>query len=345
MSKQLNTKDIFVWCSELSLNSGEGILALQFIKDLKKNFNNKIIVRTPYEIIHNFDNKKILDNNHYNHIKKSRYFYTFVGLIYCWNYFLKKKKCCYINYLPLWNSLLFILLPPNTILGPITGGAKFNKRSKINYIIRKYFFEIFYKISLLFIFIRTKKLIFSTNLLKKNLKKHDMKHFHFNYCHKLLKDFKIKKKNIDILLYNRSHPNKFVSNLKLVKHLLDQNKNIHTIGENIALEGITNHGYINNDQVKILLERTKFIINSSENFFTMFLIEAISNKARILCNSTYKNMINKYDNKIFVDIKSNKIKNFNFNSKINIKEFKNLYIKLIKDSISNEELKNYFKLF
>jgi hypothetical protein len=92
MSKQLNTKDIFVWCSELSLNSGEGILALQFIKDLKKNFNNKIIVRTPYEIIHNFDNKKILDNNHYNHIKKTRYFYTFVGLIYCWIYFLKKKK-------------------------------------------------------------------------------------------------------------------------------------------------------------------------------------------------------------------------------------------------------------
>ena len=147
------------------------------------------------------------------------------------------------------------------------------------------------------------------------------------------------------MLYNRSHPNKFVSHLKLAKHLLHQNKNIHTIGENIALEGITNHGYINNGRVKILLERTKFIINSSENFFTMFLIEAISNKVRILCNLTFKNMINKYNNKIFINIKSNKIKNFNFNSKINIKEFKKLYIELMRDSISNEELKNYFKLF
>ena len=345
MSKKLNTKDIFAWCSELSLNSGEGILALKFISDLKKNFNNKITIRTPYEIIYNFDNKKIFNNNHYNHLKKSRYFYTFVGLFYCWIYFFKKKKCCYVNYLPLWNSLLYILLPPNTILGPITYGANFSKKSKINYIIRKYFFEIFYKISLLFIFIRTKKIIFSTSLLKKHLTKYEMKNFHFNYCLKLLKDFKIKKKDIDVLLYNRSHPNKFINHLKLIKHLLDQNKNIHSIGENIALRGVTNHGYVNNEQVKILLERTKFIFNSSENFFTIFLIEAISNKARVLCNSTHKNMIKKYNNKIFIDIKSNKIKNLNFNHKINIKEFNTLYTELVKDSISNEELKNYFKLF
>ena len=127
--------------------------------------------------------------------------------------------------------------------------------------------------------------------------------------------------------------------------MLDQNKNIHSIGENIALRGVTNHGYVNNEQVKILLERTKFIFNSSENFFTIFLIEAISNKARVLCNSTHKNMIKKYNNKIFIDIKSNKIKNLNFNHKINIKEFNTLYTELAKDSISNEELKNYFKLF
>lgn len=345
MSKQLNTKDIFAWCSELSLNSGEGKLALQFIKDLKKNFNSKITIRTPYEIIYNFDKNKILNNNHYNHLKKSRYFYTLVGLIYCWIYFFKKKKCCYINYLPLWNSLLFILLPPNTILGPVTGGANFNKKSKINYITRKYLFQILYKISLLFIFIRTKKIIFSTSLLKKHLTKYEMKYFHFNYCFKLLKDYKIKKKDIDVLLYNRSHPNKFINHLKLTKRLVDQNKNIHTIGENIALRGVHNHGYINNDQVKILLERTKCIINSSENFFTVFLIEAISNKVRILCNSAHKNMIGKYNNKIFIDVKSNKINNLNFNYKINIKEFKTLYMELMNDSISNEELKNYFKLF
>ena len=34
----------------------------------------------------------------------------------------KNKEICYINYLPLWNFLIFILLPPKTILGPVTGG-------------------------------------------------------------------------------------------------------------------------------------------------------------------------------------------------------------------------------
>jgi len=345
MSKHLNTKDIFAWCSELSLNSGEGIIALQFIKDLKKSFNNKITIKTPYEIIHNFDNKKILSNNHYTYLKKTRYFYTFVGIICCWIYFFKGKKCCYINYLPLWNSLLFILLPPKTILGPITGGANFNKKSKLNYIIRKYIFKIFYRISLLFIAIRTEKIIFSTSLLKKYQKKYETKNYHFNYCIKLLKDYKIKNKNIDLLLYNRKHSNKFINYLKLTKYLLNQNKNIHAIGENIPLSGVINHGYVSNNQVKILLEKTKYTINSSENFFTIFLIEAISNKVRILCNSVDKKIINKYKNKIFIDLKYNKIKNLNFDYKINIKEFKSLYIELEKDSISNKELKNYFKLF
>lgn len=345
MSKDLNSKDIFAWCSELSINSGEGTLALQFIKDLKKNFNNKITVMTPYEIIHNFDNTKILNNNHYTYLKKSRYFYTFVGLFYCWIYFFKKRKCCYINYLPLWNSLLFILLPPNTILGPVTGGANFNKKSILNYITRKYFFEIFYKISLLFIFFRTKKIIFSTSLLKKHLSKYEAKYFYFNYCIKLLKDSKIKKKKIDILLYNRNHPNKFINHLKLTKYLLNQNKKIHAIGEHISLKGVTNHGYVNNNQVKILLKQTKFIINSSENFFTIFLIEALSNKVKILCNSTYKKIINKNNSKIFINLKSNKIKNLITKYKSNIREFKFLYRELRKDTISSKELTNYFKLF
>ena len=345
MSKQLNTKEIFAWCSELSLNSGEGKLALQFIKDLKKNFNSKLTIKTPYQIINNFDNQKILDNNNYTFLKRSRYLYIFVGIFYCWIYFFKKKRCSYINYLPLWNPLLFILLPPNTILGPITGGANFNQKSKINYIIRKYFFSIFYKISLLFILLRTKKIIFSTDLLKKYLTKYEKKNFHFNYCFKLLKDYKTKKKNIDILLYNRNHPNKFIKHLIFTKYLLSKNKKIHVIGENIALNGITNHGYISNNRVKNLLQKAKFIISSSENFFTIFLIEALSNKVGILYNSLEKKKINKYTNKIFIKLKSNKFKDINFKNKVRVNEFKSLYKSLKNDSISNEELKNYFKLF
>ena len=54
------------------------------------------------------------------------------------NLFTKKNKTiCYVNYLPLWNFLLFVFLPPNTLLGPITGGSLYNKNSLINYILKK----------------------------------------------------------------------------------------------------------------------------------------------------------------------------------------------------------------
>ena len=56
------------------------------------------------------------------------------------------------------------LLPPKTIIGPITGGSFFSKNS--NFLIRKYFFPVFYKISELIILFRYKQPIFSTELLK-----------------------------------------------------------------------------------------------------------------------------------------------------------------------------------
>ena len=37
----------------------------------------------------------------------------------------------------------FFLLPPKTILGPITGGALYSKKIKINYLIRNFFFLYF----------------------------------------------------------------------------------------------------------------------------------------------------------------------------------------------------------
>ena len=41
----------------------------------------------------------------------------------------------------------FFFYHPKTIIGPITGGALYNKSNIINYLIRKIFFPIFYKFS------------------------------------------------------------------------------------------------------------------------------------------------------------------------------------------------------
>ena len=61
----------------------------------------------------------------------------------------------------------FFLLPPKTILGPITGGAFYNRENMINYLIRNNFFPIFYKISEIALNLRFKrKLFFQLNYLK-----------------------------------------------------------------------------------------------------------------------------------------------------------------------------------
>ena len=81
--------------------------------------------------------------------------------------YLNNERVCYLNYLPLWNFLIFIFLPPKTILGPITGGSNYSKNIKMNYIIRAFFIPIFYKLGELFLNIRSKKNFFNGSFKKK----------------------------------------------------------------------------------------------------------------------------------------------------------------------------------
>ena len=108
---------LIFWVCDYSDKTGEGNLARKFISE-------------------NFKKKKIKINtlkldNLFNH----KYISPFVGIISCWKHYFKGKSVGYINFLPLWNFLIFFLLPPKTILGPITGGALYDRTNKINYYI------------------------------------------------------------------------------------------------------------------------------------------------------------------------------------------------------------------
>ena len=120
----MTKKILNIWVCDYSENTGEGRLARLFIKNLKLNQNNRL----------KFNQKKIL---------RSKYFSTIQGIIFCWIKYLNNQKVCYLNYLPLWNFLIFIFLPPKTILGPITGGADYSKNINLNYFIRAFIFPIF----------------------------------------------------------------------------------------------------------------------------------------------------------------------------------------------------------
>ena len=171
----MTKKILNIWVCDYSENTGEGRLARLFIQNLKLNQKNKL----------KFNQKKILRN---------KYFSTIQGIIFCWIKYLNNQRVCYLNYLPLWNFLIFIFLPPKTILGPITGGADYSKNINLNYFIRAFIFPIFYKLSEFFLNFRSEKIIFSTDLLKKKLSKITIKKSQFNFVLNIVSLKKKKKK-------------------------------------------------------------------------------------------------------------------------------------------------------
>lgn len=285
-------KKIFYWASDFSLTSGEGRLARLFIKhhNKKKNIYSKI----------SLPKLKLLNY---------KYVSPLVGIIYGWVYFFRKKNFLYINYLPLWNFIIFLLLPPKSLIGPITGGAKFSKYSD-DYFIRKFIFPILYFLSNLILKFRFDDLVFSTELLRNKLLFSIKKKSKFNFVFYAIKKRKInKKKNqlIDFLIYYRKHKNKKYLFLDdFIKKLINNKYSIHIIGDRLNINGVKNHGTITNKKVLKLLENTKYSIVSNENLYSFFTIDCINNGVKILVNYKIFNSI-KYFKKNFIK--------YNFNSK------------------------------
>ena len=268
----MKNKEIHYWACDKSENSGEGKLALYFIKDLNKKFITTEIKKPKFKI--KFINKII----------NYKYIIPFFGILYCWKYFLNNKKVYYINFLPLWNFLIFLLLPPNSNIGPITGGAKFIKNSSL---IREYLFPFFYKISEIIAIKRNFDLIFSTDLLKEYLDKKTIKKSSFNFIVKKFnyKKKRIKKKDIDFLIYYRNHKNKkkFFP-FDLINNLIKEGFVINIIGDKLNLPNIKNHGFLSNKKLNKLQSRAKFTIFSQENLYSIFTLECISNNVLVLIN-------------------------------------------------------------
>ena len=263
----MNNNKIYFWACDYSPSTGEGRLGRLFVKFLEK---KSIPVK--------------ISNTHAG-ILDYKYISPFVGIIYCWIFFFKKKKVAYINYLPLWNSIIYLLLPPKTILGPITGGSNFSRSNK-DYIARKYIFPLLYKISEAIIILRFKNIIFSTDLLKKNLSSYILSQSKFNF---VLKALKVKKKYTkinDFCLYYRKHPTK-ISNypFSFIRKLISQGFEIQVVGDRLNIIGVKNLGFIEHQKLMQILKKTKFTISSPENIYTLFLIDCVNSNVKILIDS------------------------------------------------------------
>tara|TARA_B100000959_G_scaffold287458_1_gene372419 strand:- start:1745 stop:2734 length:990 start_codon:yes stop_codon:yes gene_type:complete len=327
IKKSVNKKKIYIWCSDRSRNTGEGILANKFIKDIKYcNSNIQIIIKTP-------------KNNNIN-VFKERFIFPIQGLIYLWIIYISKKnkKICYINYLPLWNFLLFLFLPPKTILGPITGGSLFLKKPYFNFFLRKYFLNFFYLLSKIILKIRNKKLLFSTDLLKKKF--NNNQNYYFSYVLKDLKiNKKINKKKYDLIFYLRNHKNKNTDlQIRLAKKLATKFK-IITVGKKIYKKNIKNFGFITRFKLLNVLKKTKYAFISSENLYSFFTIDCVKSKTNIFFNKN-----NKYRSKLLKGLIY-----LNYNDYLTLpkkieKEIKKNYHFKIKNFKNEIKFENYFKL-
>ncbi len=265
----MKNKILFYWTCEKSENSGEGKLALIFMKKLKEKFQI-IEIKKP-----NIKNKVFKRLIYY------KYMLPFVGIFYCWKYYFKNKKTCYINYLPFWNFLIFLLLPPKTQIGPITGGARFYKNSNI---IRTIFFPIFYKISEFIVNFRNYTLIFSTELLKPALSKKTINRSSFNF---IIKDFIFRKKNfnksIDFIVYYRNHKNKkkFFP-IKLIQDLISKGYIVNVVGDKLKVPKVINKGYLKNKDLLKLQQKARYTISSNENLYSIFTLECIVNNVYVI---------------------------------------------------------------
>lgn len=298
---------IYYWANDTQQNSGEGILALHFLDLLKKKFKN-------YKLV-NLNNFRKKNNFVYNYIL------LIWGIILIWKYHSKGYKVCYINYLPIWNILIFLTLPKKTILGPITGTV--TKRNIL--------YKFFCSFGAFILNRRKKKLLFSHSQLRLYFSNNKKNYFNF-----LFYKFKIKnvfsKKQFKIVFYFKDNNNKgnyFL--IKILKNLSEKHK-IAVIGDNLSKfinnKNITNFGTLNRNQAINVISSANYSLTSKENHFSFFALDCLSNGLRVFYNK---------DLKIFNDIKTNMFIPINFANLNNS-------IKIIQKEISKKKnKKNYLK--
>lgn len=346
----MKVKCIVAWACDFSSFRGEGILARNFAKDLSYEKKLDILINTPNDTF--FVKNGKIKNKIENTKKKinfgffQNYLWPIYGIFFLWKQYLKKNKVLYLNFMPLWNFLLFYFLPPKTLIGPITGFMPKKKIDNVSSLIRIILIPIFYKLSLFIIFKRFNSLIFSTDLLKKNFFKKDYFKLHFNYllASSIKRPKKTKlKRNIDFLVYNRNYSVKEHYKLKkLIKYFIENNLNVQCVGDKLNIRGLKNHGIVSRKKTQKLLQQTKLILSSPENPYSFFTIDALNVGVKVIFDNKYKNKLDylQYNHRHFINFDEQNYNKFIrlIKNKKNYNKVNNKYLKQVRKRILN-----YFK--
>ena len=324
VKKDLKEPKVYCWASDFDNTNGEGIIANLFIKKLieKNNFKkeNIVILNIQKKINYN-KTTKLKDSDRRGKLNIiEKYFDPIYGIFYLWLKYLLGNKVVFVNFLPLWNFVTLALLPPNTILGPITGTSSYDKNVKgLEKIFRKYLMPLQFAISNQILKYRYKDLNFNTSNLKSILSKKVINKSNFNFIYNLY-DLNINEtfieKKYDFIFYIRRYPSKGIEKITQFIETLKEDYNIITVGEKLNLNGIEEFGFTSREKVLDLCKISKFSIISSENFYSLFCFDCISNGVKVFFNEEMKH------EKIFVEDKKA--------YPININNFKNSIDEIIR---------------
>jgi len=301
----MKNKNLLIWASDLSPNTGEGILAINFLNEIQKTKKYKNI---KIKTLENNTNVKNINFNKikYKEVNKKTIYHKYFGPIYGAIYIFfnsHKSDVLFLNYLPFWNFIVFLILPSKTILGPITGGVYSGRANNLNLFVRKYFFPLFYMISKIIIYRKFKKIIFSTNILKDFIKKDKSTLINFVQILFNKKNYK-KKKIYDIIFYNRNHETKFSDNIKNTIVNLSKYCRICVVGDDFNHGNIKNFGWVQREKVLKLMQRSKLAFNSAENFLSIFGIDCINNGILVVYDNNIKSNL-KYKNSNYIPVNFN----------------------------------------
>jgi hypothetical protein len=307
----------YIWSCEFDNSSGEGLLANEFVKYYSKsNINSKIILETPY-VKYFISKGKIVKKLN---LKKKvllcyKYFTPFIGVakIIRQNYIA--NSVIYLNYLPIWNFLLFLLLPAKTILGPITGSDTKININSIKQIIRYILLPIFTFFSKKILQIKFRNIIFSTNLIKDINLINYIKNFSLIYI--LSRNTRREVfKDIDLIYYFRNHSNKFLKEeIYLLHKLLQLKFKILFCGDTMNYFNklrIISLGYVPEVKLSSLLDRCRFVIAPAENPHSFYIQKSILSNVHVIFRKSQKKFIkNIYKSYSVVDFnKKNILKSF-----------------------------------
>ena len=298
---------IYYWSSNINKNSGEGILALNFLSLLKKKYKKCSFIK-----LNTFNHK---ENFFYNYIV------PFFGILKIWKHHIKGEKVCYINYLPIWNFLIFIMLPKKTILGPITGS---NLNLNIIYRILKHIGIFFIK--------KNNKILLSHNQFKKYFKNRRNVYYNFIlYNFNLKKKIKTNIKKFDFVIYFKKHSNKgndFLINIIL---RLSKKFQVVVIGDefpkSLGNDNIYNYINVNRERALKLISLSKNSIISKENSLSFYALDCVSCNLNIFYNVNDK-ISNSIKTNLFTPIKFNDLDHS---------------FKVINKEIASKKNKRYFK--